>query len=127
MIRFGLTIRFDEAFTSGQVHCFAKAPGIDKSDNGHEATCVFLLPWLSTEAEALTKNGSMAPAGADRVVRTRAFGATVLVAVDNGLGRDLFSSVPLTLCCDSAFRLLVLLYGFLTNCTEALANDCGWF
>jgi hypothetical protein len=85
MIHFGLTIRFDEAFTSGHVHCFAKAPGIDKSDNGREATCVFLLPCLSTKAEALTKNGPMAPAGVDRAVRTRALRATVLVVVDDGL------------------------------------------
>ncbi len=45
----------------------------------------------------------------------------------DGLGRDLFSSAPLTFCCDSAFHFLLLLYGFLTTCINDLANDCGWF
>jgi hypothetical protein len=104
-------------------------PGIDKSANGHDDTCTFLLLWLLTEVvEVSTKNGSMKPGGADHVVHTRAFRATILVAVDDdGLGRDLFSSLPQTLCCDSAFHFLILLYGFLMTCTNALANDCGWF
>lgn len=65
---------------------FAQAPGIDKSDNGHNDMCTFLLLWLSMEVEIFTKNSSMAPAGADHVICTRAFRATVFVAVDDGLG-----------------------------------------
>jgi hypothetical protein len=59
---------------------------LTSAGNGHDDTCIFLLLWLSTEVvEVSTKNGSMAPAGADRVIRTRAFGATVFVVVDDGL------------------------------------------
>jgi hypothetical protein len=84
MIRFGRTIRLlATVLIKGQVHFCAKAPGVDKSDNGHDDTCdLFSLSFFVFDV--FTKNGSMAPAGADHVICTRAFGATILVAVDDG-------------------------------------------